>query len=157
MDDFEKYYIKALKFLSFRPRSEKEVKENLVKKKVPLEIVERIITDLKRQKFLNDEEFTTWWIESRQRFKPRSVRIIRMELKQKGIGNELVEAQIHNSESRIQNDLEQAKRLVRKKIHRYKDLPKQELYQKLGRFLASKGFNWDTIKASIDYVLKEGV
>ena len=50
------------------------------------------------------------------------------------------------------NDLESAKKLVEKKIGRLKNLPKQEICEKLGRFLASKGFNWDTIKKAIDPV-----
>ncbi|OGH22389.1 MAG: hypothetical protein A3F31_02565 [Candidatus Levybacteria bacterium RIFCSPHIGHO2_12_FULL_38_12] len=174
MDPFEKYYTKAIKFLSYRPRSEKEVRDRLKKKPRhsrldrefiyprfreddSLKIIDQVIKKLKEQEFINDEEFAKWWIEQRNQFKPRSIRIIKMELKQKGIASELIQAHIQSSESRIQNDLKQAKKLVQKRIQRYKGLPKQEVYQKLGLFLARKGFGWDTIKESVDEILKEGV
>lgn len=150
MDQFEKFYTIALKFLSYRPRSTKEVRDKLLKKKTPSEIIEKIILKLIEQRFLNDEEFVKWWIEQRAQFKPRSMRVIKMELKQKGITQDIIESGIKNYELGGQTDLEQAKKLVQKRIQRYKNLPKQEIYQKLGRFLASKGFNWDTIKEAID-------
>jgi SOS response regulatory protein OraA/RecX len=57
----------------------------------------------------------------------------------------------------VGSDLERAKRLVTKKIGKYKGLEKRELYQKLGGVLARNGFDWETIKASIDDVLQKGV
>lgn len=158
MDEFEKFYNKALRFLSFRPRSEKEIRDKLKeirnKKTATTEnteqIIEQVIIKLKEHKFVNDEEFTKWWIESRLNYKPRSVNLIKRELLQKGINKELIDAQISNFHFPISNELDLAKRLVEKKIKRYKNLPRQEVYQKLGRFLAQKGFGWDVIKKSID-------
>ena len=149
----DKFYNKALEFLSYRPRSEKEVRDKLATKKVEPDIIGKIISKLKEKKFIDDEEFAKGWIESRLRFKPRSSRLIKLELKQKGIDPEI----INNLQLTINSDLESAKKLVEKRIERLKNLPKQEIYQKLGRFLASKGFNWDTIKKSIDGILNKGV
>lgn len=154
MDEFEKFYNKALRFLSFRPRSEKEVRDNLSRKfrKAEFElseinlIIDKVINKLKEQKFLNDEEFAKWWIEQRQTYKPRALWLVKSELKQKGIDLD----KIQNSEISIQDDLIQAKKLVEKKIKKFKNLPKQEIYNKLGRILAQKGFNWEVIKKSID-------
>ena len=151
MGDFEKLYNSSLRFLSYRPRSEKEIRDRLKlkNKKSNLKdlklIIDRVIERLKKHKFINDEEFAKWWIESRLRFKPRSLRLIKLELKQKGISEETID----NLQLTI-NDLESAKKLVEKRIVRLKGLDKQKIYEKLGRFLASKGFNWDTIKKSID-------
>lgn len=156
MDTFERFYNKALEFLSFRPRSEKEVRDKLKTKQVEPEVIEKIIAKLKEKRFINDEEFAKGWIEGRLRFKPRSTRLIVLELKQKGIKRDLIDKLITNS-SLSANDLESAKKLVEKRIARVKSLPKQEIYQKLGRYLASKGFNWDTIKKSIDEILDKGV
>ena len=164
MDSFEKIYTRAITFLSYRPRSEKEVRDKLIgktsrkrKEYVDEEVVEQVIEKLKRQKFINDTDFAKMWIEQRIRFKPRSVRVIKRELKQKGISNELIEAQISNFQFPISNELEMAKQLVQKRIKRYRNLSRQEIYQKLGRFLASKGFDWDTIKTAIDSLITEEV
>src|SRR3989344_6604171 len=86
-----KFYNKALKFLSYRPRSEKEIRDKLKKKKASEETINKIILRLKENNFINDEEFVRWWIEQRTNFKPRSLRLIKMELKQKGVSNDLIE------------------------------------------------------------------
>ncbi|MCL4353865.1 RecX family transcriptional regulator [Patescibacteria group bacterium] len=148
MDDFEKSYNRVLHFLSFRPRSEKEIKDYLNKKKVEPSIVEKVINNLKEHRFINDIEFASWWIDQRTRVKPRAWKIIQYELKQKGINEEIIQ----NSKLRTQNDLESAKILVQKKSLRYMNLPKQEAYQKLGRFLASKGFDWGVIKKALSNI-----
>ena len=157
MDSFEKFYNKALEFLSYRTRSEKEVREKLKLKQAEPQVIEKVISKLKEKRFINDEEFARQWIENRERFKPRSLRLIRLELRQKGIEGEILERVVRDLEFNSESELEQAKRLVEKRIDKVRGLPKQEIYQKLGRFLASKGFNWDTIKKSIDDILEKGV
>lgn len=156
MGDFEKLYNTALRFLSYRPRSEQEIRNKLKEKKAESEIIEKIVAKLKKYNFINDLEFAKWWVESRLRFKPRSARLIKIELKQKGIDNET----INNLQLTIDSDLESAKKLVRRKMARFRNkfgMTRNEIYQKLGRYLASKGFDWDTIKKSIDEALKKGV
>lgn len=165
MDSFEKLYNKALRFLSYRPRSEKEVRENLSKKsrksrkveQIDEEIINQVIDKLKQQRFLNDEEFARWWIEQRTKFSPRGLRLIKIELRQKGISDELIELGTKNQELGKEDDLTLAKDLVRKKLPRYKNLEKKEICQKLGAFLARRGFDWDIIKQSIDEVIREEV
>ena len=150
MEDFDKFYNKALKFLSYRPRSEKEIRDRLQIKyqKSNLKdlslIIGKVIQKLKDKKFINDEEFAKGWIEQRSKFKPRSLKLIKLELKYKGISEET----INNLQLTI-NDLEQAKKLVEKKMNRSRNKFGMTP-EKLGRFLASKGFDWDTIKKAID-------
>lgn len=161
-EDYQKYLESALHFLSYRQRSEKEVRDNLKKKQAPQEIIERIISWLKEQKFINDEEFTRMWIDQRMRLKPKGMRFIKMELLQKGIAREVIDSVIENAQAgtvsqhslgeefTIQSDLETAKKIVEKRLLKYKGLERHEIYQKLGGYLARKGFDWETIKRSID-------
>lgn len=157
MDDFEKFYNKALRFLSFRPRSEKEIRDYLKgvgrpksqKNIAPDGIIDLIINKLKEYKFLNDEEFVKWWIEQRTAAKPKAWRVIKMELKQKGIQNDLIDS----FELKDKNDLENAIKLAKSRMRRYENMERQDVYEKLGRYLASKGFNYDIIKEVIDQIL----
>lgn len=150
MDTFEKFYNKSLRYLSYRPRSEKEIRDYIKKcaKDLDSSITEKIISKLKEYNFLNDENFAKLWIEQRTNFKPKSLRVIKMELAQKGIKKELIEDMIYDL--RFKNkDLESVKKLIEKRITRYENLEKQEIYEKLGRFLAGKGFDYDTIKEAL--------
>ena len=103
MEDFDKFYNLALRFLSYRPRSEKEVRDRLKIKyqKSNLKdlelIIDRVIQKLKKYNFVNDLEFAKKWIESRMKFKPRSLRLIKLELKKKGISDDIIQAIIHDS------------------------------------------------------------
>src|SRR5258708_1860951 len=51
--DFEGFYSKTLKFLSYRSRSEKEVRDKLIKIKTPEYLINEIIKKLKDYKFLS--------------------------------------------------------------------------------------------------------
>lgn len=157
---FGKFYNLALRFLSYRPRSEKEVKDRLKLKaqnsKIKTttqnsKVIDEVIEKLKEKKFIDDEEFAKGWIESRLRFKPRSLRLIKLELKQKGINNEIIESGIKSQGLGAESDLESAKSLIERKMNRSRNKFGMTP-EKLGRYLASKGFNWDTIKKTIDYV-----
>jgi regulatory protein len=150
MDDFEKFYKAAIRFLSFRPRSEKELSDYLAKKKCDPLISKRITDSLKRDKFLNDQEFVRWWVEQRTILKPKASRVIKFELKQKGISKELIDEFFENDESST-SDFDKALALAEKKMVRLGKIEdRQKIYEKLGRFLASKGFDWDIIKEVID-------
>lgn len=153
MDNFDKFYNKALYFLSFRPRSEKELRDYLKKNKVDDLTSEKIINSLKNNKFLNDEEFAKWFKQQRTLIKPKATTVIKMELKQKGITEEII-SEIFKDET--ESDLEKAKKLAEKRITRYLGLhDKRKVYEKMGRYLASKGFNYDVIKEVIDQVFSK--
>lgn len=154
--DFDKFYDKALRFLSYRPRSEKEVRDNLQKKKASDSIIDLIIKKLQDQKFLNDRDFAKWWIEQRTLVKPTGRRLIKMELKKKGIDKELIDEIFDGIEDVVQNELEMARNLVERKISKYKGLDRQKIYQRLGGFLSRRGFDYDTIRKSIDEFISKG-
>lgn len=161
--DFEIYYNKCLHFLSFRPRSEKEVREYLHKpafiKKANEEekreienTIQAIIEKLKEYRFLDDNDFARWWVEQRSKYKPRARRVIAMELKQKGIAVDVIEEVLESEE--LPSEKEKVRKLAEKRILKYKDLPRQKIYEKMGRYLASKGFDWEIIRESIDDLIK---
>lgn len=153
MDNFDKFYNKALYFLSFRPRSEKELRDYFKKNKVDELTSQKIINSLKNSKFLNDEEFAKWFKQQRTLIKPKATRLIKMELKQKGITEEII-TEIFKDET--ESDLEKAQKLAEKRIKRYLGTQdKRKVYEKMGRYLASKGFNYDVIKEVIDQVFSK--
>jgi len=166
MDFFQKYYTLSLKFLTTRPRSEKELRDYLTKKlgnvseydeSVSLdELIQKIIDQLKKQKFLSDLDFAQWWVRQRTEFKPRGKRMIQFELKQKGIGQDIIDSVLKETQESL-SDLETAKIIVRKKIEKVRGLERHEIYKKIGGLLGRRGYSWTDIKRSIDDVLGEEV
>lgn len=115
----------------------------------------RIIAKLKEHKFIDDTLFAKMWIDSRNRAKPRSKWLLTRELREKGVSQEIVETLLLTA-GVVKSDLSLAREAIEKRIVKYRELPRQEIYQKVGGFLARRGFNWETSKRAIDDLLKEG-
>src|SRR5579872_5301708 len=156
MDEYNALYLRVLKFLNFRPRSEKEIRDYLQKKLqkftgVDSSVIDLIIHKLKQQKFLNDEEFAKMWVRSRTEFKPKGKYLVRQELKQKGISEDIIE-EVLGPEIRTQSDKDLAIQVLEHKKKKYAPMDRNERFQKAGSMLARRGFSLDTIRAAIDAV-----
>lgn len=152
----------ATNFLSFRPRSEKETREYLAKKisakegikfhqARESEQIEKIIEKLRKYKYLNDLEFTKWFLASRTSSRPKGSALIKLELKRKGIGQETIDEIF--TESPKETDL--AKRAVEKKLKRWQNLPILDFKKKLYQYLSSRGFDFDTIRETFAFYSKK--
>lgn len=148
----ETAYLLAVRYLSYRPRSVKEMQDYLKKKQVSSEHSKAVVTKLIEQKFLNDAEFAASWVRTRVLLKPLSQRVLQMELQQKGVSEDIITAVLSQQEDASGNDFEMARLLVQKRKKKYEGLSRQERYQKLGGFLGRRGFSYDVIKRVIDEV-----
>ena len=149
----------AFKLLSFRPRSVEEIKTKLNgylhKKGFKSILSEKIIGELKEQNYLNDLEFTKWWIGQRSNSAIRGVRVIKMELKSKGISPDIIES-VLNSKSK-ENETQKAAKTLEKLLRKLpKSLSSIELRVKLNNHLLRRGFDFETTKKAIDEILKKG-
>jgi len=140
-DELEMAYLRAVNFLSYRPRSTAEVRQNLRKYKVPALLIEPTIERLVEKNFLNDLEFAKFWVENRNAFRPRGERALKIELRQKGISDEIIEevleALVDEESLAYQAGLKRAKKLAR--------YDWQDFRKKLGAFLARRGFSYAVI------------
>lgn len=146
----KKYLELCYRYLGIRNRSEKEIRDYLSKKKADHEIIEVIVEKLTKQKFLDDEVFARGWVNQRARLRPKGKNALKFELSQKGIAKELIETILAEENEDRPDELTQAKNLIVSRMEKLKGAPRQEIYQKVGGFLARRGYNWDTIKKAID-------
>lgn len=153
--EFQKVYDKTLRFFSFRPRSEKEVKDWLAKKKIGVLVKKLVIKRLKKVKLLDDRKFALWWIDQRVAFKPKGRKLLEEELRKKGVSKEIIE-QILETKITDGLELKLALKLVKKKLPSYQKMPYLKFRQKIADFLVQRGFSWEIIKKVIDEVLKKG-
>lgn len=133
---------RILRFLSFRPRSEKEIIGFISKKGFDEKIISHAVEQLKNLKFIDDTEFAKWWIEQRQTFNVKSKFIIKGELLQKGVDKEI----INDLLEKTGDDYQTALLTFEKNKHKFKNYSGREFFQKASAFLQRKGFSFETIK-----------
>ena len=148
----EKIYQRVLHFLSFRPRSEKEIRDFISRKLKQTEernrIIDEILHRLKEEKLVNDSEFADWWIDQRLEFNPKGPKIIRGELLFRGIDRELVEEKISNIKR--QQLKKAAFQIMGQKAKSYVNLDLIEKKNKLVKLLLMRGFEYDLSKQLVD-------
>ncbi len=165
----DKNWDRALRFLSYRPRSEKELERYLKKKKVSDTETTTIIERLKERAYIDDKAFTTWWIEQRVKHKPRGRILLYKELAQKGVPKELINKGlnnlakiIHEKEKEIPekyaDDPEAylAYKVAKKKAKYFNNKSKFEFKRKLSNHLYRRGFTWDQINKVVDTFINGG-
>lgn len=159
---------KALNLLSYRPRSAREISIRLLryakKRKIAAaeKVVRLVLDKLRAQKDIDDLEFAKWWIGQRLEFKPRGKRLLRQELRQKGVTEKIIEQalnyywqeerDIFGVKREAVDELTLAKKVAQKKAKSYYRIAHGEFKQKMIRYLISKGFDYDISKEVIEKI-----
>lgn len=137
----------AFLYLSYRPRSELELRRYLGQKGHAPETIEATLAKLRDYHYVDDEVFAQAWIENRQKFRPRGPRLLRAELRQKGIDRETVDQAIEDVAG---EEREQALEAARRKVATVKAADYQEFGRKVGGFLQRRGFapdvTWEVVR-----------
>jgi len=144
----EKVLSLAYRFLSFRPRTTVEVKRYLQKKSekglfTPGEI-EAALEILKDQGYLDDLEFIKSFVNSRNILKPKSKRVLEMELKKLGVAQIDINTYFEESPS---DESELAKKALQKKMKSLALITdEKKRFIKAISFLQRRGFSYDVAK-----------
>ena len=146
-DEREVAYQRALNYLSYRPRSEREVRQNLQKHDTPEAVIDETLDRLRRNGLVDDLQFAKDWVENRSTFRPRGRRALAAELRQKGIARETIEAALQN----LDEDALAYQAAV-KQARKYENLEWADFRRKMNAFLARRGFNYETAKSAVEHV-----
>jgi regulatory protein len=138
----DKAFHNALRYVSLRPRSEWEMRTYLTRKQVDEPVVEDILRRLRASTLLDDQAFARSWITNRHLLKNTSKRRLRLELKQKGIAEDVIEQALAEDEVTEQENLAA---IIAKKRARYPDTIK------LTQYLLRQGFNYADIKTALSH------
>ena len=137
-------YDAAVRYLATRPRSVSEIDRHLRGKKFDAAEIEKAIDALRAQRYVDDEAFARYWLEQRERFRPRGDRGIRMELAQKGVSRDVIDVVL--GERAPDADIEQAKKALSRPMTRWATLAAPERKRKIHTYLAARGFDYGTIE-----------
>ena len=149
-DARERAFQQAMLFLSYRARSEAEIRKNLRKHEIPEPVIEQTLERLRQDGLANDNQFASAWVENRNAFRPRSRRMMAMELKQKGLGEEAIRAAVETVD-----DDAAAYEAAQKKVPRFKSLEWNDFRRKLSEFLARRGFSYSVISPVVTRIWNE--
>jgi len=132
---------KALKFLSYRQRSEKEVVDKLKKEGFSQEIIDKTVEFLKGYNLIDDLNFAKNFVMDKSNINKYGPERIKYELYMKGIPESIINKSLEYYDDEYSVALE----LARKKINSYKNDNKSAIYRKLGGFLQRRGFSYECI------------
>ena len=140
----------ALRLLSYRQRSEREMWDALRSRGIPEAIAGETLDRLRQLRLLDDQAFAEAWTESRQRNRPRGKRMLLAELAQKGIERELAQTSVAAIDEEAA-----ALRAGRKRSRSLGGLEFREFRRRLSDFLARRGFGYEVCEAAVKQLWAE--
>jgi regulatory protein len=144
-------YEQALGFLEFRARSESELRRKLLQKGSPAAEVDEVVSRLRAQRLLDDDEFARQFARGKVLGAGASRRRIVLELTRKGVAREVADRAVEGLEENEGIDPEAVIHRVAAK--KWKSLSKLDDFtrkRRLYAFLARRGFDPDEIRSALD-------
>ncbi len=148
-DTAERAAERALDLLSYRPRSEAEIRERLTERYDP-ETAGEVLERLRRSGLVDDREFARYWVQNRLQHNPRGAVALRQELYQKGVDESAIEEALaeYNEEEAAARAAETARRKLR-------GLPPDVFRRRLTDYLLRRGFSYGVVRAVVQQALAD--
>lgn len=140
----------SLRYLSYRPRSIKEMRTYLEKKEIEPDIISQIIDSLMNEKYLDDEAFAEMFASGRVRNNPKSTFALGYELKKKGISRHIIDNILKNYD-----DEALALKSVKNKFNIWISLDDKTFRKKVINHLRYRGFSYETCTRVLEHYLEK--
>ena len=150
-DLFHRCLNAAIHYLGYRPRSEAELRERLHRRGFDGDNVEAAIAKLREQGLVDDLAFAQFWKDNRESFSPRSQWLTRLELRQKGVANDIIDQVVAGID-----DEDSAYRAALSRAHSLPLSDYQGFRRRLGEYLKRRGFGYRVISHTVEQVWQEG-
>jgi regulatory protein len=147
---FKSCFDAALHYLSYRPRSETEVRQRLRRRGFDNKVVDEVIFKLKERRLIDDVAFSEYWKNNRLSFSPRSGRLIKLELRQKGVAAETT--------SEVVKDLDDENYVYEaglRKARRLSGSDYDDFRRRLYGYLRRRGFNYEIVNFAVARLWQE--
>lgn len=147
--NFGKLYQRTLEWVLSRPHSIKETRDYLARKKfqkpeyqITDQAIALIVDKLQAKNYLNDVDFTTYYIENRFQKKGISSKRLRQELLKKGVVSSIVDQALSST---ARSDTEEIQKIINKKRH----LKTYQNDEKLIQYLLRQGFDYQLVQTAV--------
>ena len=130
LKEFDKQKTKVFKYITYKKRTEQEVRKKF-KGKIEDEMLDEIIEYLKEAKYLDDYDFIERQVREYMNLKTLSIKEIKYKLMTKGLDRKLIEQYIDKNYEEL-NEYEKrcAEKIKQKKSGSSEEEIKQYLYRK---------------------------
>ena len=149
-DHFHRCLNVAARYLSYRPRSEFELRKRLLQRGFNGDSIEAVLTKLKEQGLVDDMTFAQFWKDNRESFNPRSQWLTKSELRQKGVAGDIIDQVVDTID-----DEDSAYRAAQSKVHNLPLSDYQLFQRRLGEYLKRRGFGYRVINHTVERLWQE--
>lgn len=149
-DRFRRCLDAATRYLSYRPRSEAELRGRLWRRGFDGNSVEAVLQRLKEQGLVDDLAFAQFWRDNREHFSPRSQWLTQRELKAKGVADDII-GQVTDAA----DDDDSAYRAAAGKLRSLSQTDYQGFHRRLGSYLRRHGFSYEVIGRTVKRIWYE--
>lgn len=140
----------AVAMLARRPRSEREVRQRLARRRYEPALVDETIGKLHEAGLLDDAAYARSWAESRDRTSLRGRRLIARELRAHGVAAGVASAAVAGV-----SDENAAYRVAAGRLRALAGLDYATFRARLGGLLQRRGFGWEICKTTVERCWRE--
>lgn len=137
---------KSLNYLSYKPRTVKEIQEYLNKARYKHELIQAVLEFLIEYNYVNDYNYAKMYVGSYVERKPIGVNMIYYNLGKKGIKRDVVQKALYEVEF---DEEEHAYTLIKKRLRNVSNLDYKE-EAKVKKYLSQKGFEYGSIRRAME-------
>jgi regulatory protein len=150
----------AVNYISYRPRSTKEVVTHLRKKGFSVDLARKVAGHLQKKEMINDTEFARMFVRDKLKRKPTGTAMLRQHLLGRGIAPNIIERVLHE----IVTDEDQqraAEELANKRLTHartsFANLEPAKRKRRLFEYLLRRGFSSDIATKTVRSVFSRTV
>lgn len=146
-ENVNKAYGDAVNYLSYQLRTKKEIKDYLYKKEYHRDAVDDVISRLERLHYLDDESYAKSFINTQLRTTANGPRIIEQKMLRKGVPETIVQDKMFEIDQGTL--LENATEFAEKQVRKQKRASFKQMVTKIRQSLYQKGYDNETIEATL--------
>ncbi|HEY1698727.1 MAG TPA: regulatory protein RecX [Trebonia sp.] len=129
----------CLRQLSFAPKTRSQLKEALLKREIPEDVADAVLSRYADVGLIDDAAFARAWVESRHHSKGLAGRALKAELRRRGVADDDIKDAVATLDPEA--EVETARRLVEQKLPGTRGKPADVRTRRLAGMLARKGYS----------------
>ena len=148
-EPFQRANSAALRLLSYRPRSEAELRLRLGRR-FPSQVVESVVESLVERGHVDDAKFASLWRSSRDSLNPKSAAAVKRELIEKGVAKQIADETVADMD-----DGSAAYRAASRRARQLERADYDTFRRRLWAYLQRRGFSASVARSTVSRLWDE--